>query len=84
QVIQNDSPDIEALLSGIPARNAQVLTLRYGLLTGIPMSRREVSKRFGLTAERIRQLEEEGLESLRRRPHLEERFLRKLQVNNQG
>jgi RNA polymerase primary sigma factor len=42
-----------------------VLELRYGLVDGHPHTLKEVSRRFGLTRERIRQLENSALAHLR-------------------
>jgi len=53
------------MLSQLPDRERAVLELRYGLSDGHPRTLKEVSNRFGLTRERIRQLETAALGQLR-------------------
>jgi RNA polymerase primary sigma factor len=53
---------VDALL---PAREATILRLRYGLGDGNPRSLEEIGRHLGLTRERIRQLEKEALAKLR-------------------
>jgi RNA polymerase primary sigma factor len=64
----------EVLLSLAP-RDRQVIELRFGLVDGHPRSLDEVARLFGITRERIRQIEHRGLVKLRqpeRRGRLEE------------
>lgn len=66
-------PDLEEVMKALTAREEQVLKLRYGLLDGRVRTLKEVGKIFGVTRERIRQIEEEALDKLRnphRRKHL--------------
>ncbi len=49
----------------LPARDREVIELRYGLTDGRERSLAEVAARFGITRERVRQLEARGLEKLR-------------------
>ncbi len=60
---------LEDLLSILTPREAKVLSLRYGLLDGQSHTLAEIGKQFGLTRERIRQIEIEALEKLRYLPH---------------
>ena len=53
------------MLDRLPARERRVLELRYGLRDGRPAILDEVSASFGLTRERIRQIEREALSHLR-------------------
>jgi RNA polymerase primary sigma factor len=53
------------LLQRLPERERVVLELRYGLVDGHPRTLKEVSSQFGLTRERIRQLESSALAHLR-------------------
>jgi RNA polymerase primary sigma factor len=53
------------LLQRLPERERMVLELRYGLVDGHPRTLKEVSRQFGLTRERIRQLENSALAHLR-------------------
>lgn len=52
-------------LSGLPEREREVLELRFGLKDGIYHSLEEISLFFGLTRERIRQIEGSALRKLR-------------------
>lgn len=60
--------DIEKLLTVLTPREARVLELRYGLMDGHSYTLKEVGEKFGLTRERIRQIEKEALRRLRH-PH---------------
>lgn len=60
--------DIEDLLTSLTPREARVLELRYGLIDGHSYTLKEVGEKFGLTRERIRQIENEALQRLRH-PH---------------
>ncbi len=53
-------------LADLPEREAQILRLRFGLETDHPHSLQEIGVLFGLSRERIRQLEKVALETLRR------------------
>ncbi|MBS1251052.1 MAG: RNA polymerase sigma factor SigA [Anaerolineales bacterium] len=46
-------------------REARIIELRYGLRDGRPYTLKEVGERFGLTRERIRQIEQDALRRLR-------------------
>ena len=48
-------------------REARVLELRYGLLDNHPRTLEEVGKEFGVTRERIRQIEAKAIKKLRQR-----------------
>ncbi|MFC9976337.1 sigma-70 family RNA polymerase sigma factor [Spirillospora sp. NPDC127200] len=47
-------------------READVIALRFGLATGEPKTLDEVGRAFGVTRERIRQIEAKGMSKLRR------------------
>jgi len=49
----------------LTAREARILRLRFGLATGEALTLQEISVRYGLTRERIRQIEGEALRKLR-------------------
>ncbi|HOU00345.1 MAG TPA: sigma-70 family RNA polymerase sigma factor [Anaerolineaceae bacterium] len=52
-------------LDSLPEREREVLELRFGLKDGVYHSLEEISNHFGLTRERIRQIESAGLRKLR-------------------
>ena len=56
---------IEEVLGTLTPREARVLSMRFGLETGIPFTLEEVGEKFGLTRERIRQIEGKALRRLR-------------------
>ena len=56
---------IEEVLGTLTPREARVLSMRFGLDTGIPYTLEEVGEKFGLTRERIRQIEGKALRRLR-------------------
>ncbi len=56
---------LAAMMDRLPERERAVLELRYGLSDGRPRTLKEVSTEFGLTRERIRQLESTALGHLR-------------------
>jgi RNA polymerase primary sigma factor len=57
--------DVEDILQGLTAREQRVLELRYGLRGHRAYTLKEVGKIFGLTRERVRQIEKEALRKLR-------------------
>jgi RNA polymerase primary sigma factor len=56
---------LSAILSTLPPRTRQVLTLRYGLNGVEPMSLNEMSQHFRISRERIRQIEINALTKIR-------------------
>jgi RNA polymerase primary sigma factor len=56
---------LKKALEALPEREREILQLRYGLLDEKPKSLEEVGKRYGLTRERIRQIENGALKRLR-------------------
>jgi RNA polymerase primary sigma factor len=57
--------DVEDILQGLTAREQRVLELRYGLRGHRAYTLKEVGRIFGLTRERVRQIEKEALRKLR-------------------
>jgi RNA polymerase primary sigma factor len=53
------------LLRCLPPRDREVIELRFGLRDGKPRSLDEVARVYGVTRERIRQIEARGLQKLR-------------------
>lgn len=52
--------------SYLTPREAKVLTLRFGLDNGVPMTLEDVGKEFNITRERIRQIEAKALRKMKR------------------
>ena len=56
---------VEEVLGTLTAREARILALRFGLQNGRSYTLEEVGQKFGLTRERIRQIEGKALRRLR-------------------
>jgi len=56
---------IEEILAELTPRQSHILRLRFGLGGGEPHTLEEIANKFGLSRERIRQLEKEALRRLR-------------------
>jgi len=56
---------VEEMLATLSPREARILRLRFGLLNGRSYTLEEVGQKFGLTRERIRQIEGKALRRLR-------------------
>ena len=69
--------DIERVLIHLKEREADVLRLSFGLNGMPPMTLEEIANNLGLTRERIRQIREKGLRSLRKKAnsHLLKNYL---------
>jgi RNA polymerase primary sigma factor len=69
---------LEELLSTLRPREERVLRMRFGLQDGYHYTLEEVGQKFGLTRERIRQIEKQALRRLRhpRRSRLLKDYLR--------
>jgi RNA polymerase primary sigma factor len=59
---------VRRALDALPDRERQVIELRYGLAGTEPLTLEEVGKAFGVTRERIRQIENNTLKKLKRLP----------------
>src|ERR1700704_453084 len=57
--------EVEDILDTLTPRERRVLQLRFGLIDGHQRTLEEVGKRFGVTRERIRQIEAKALRKLR-------------------
>ena len=57
--------DIETLLDTLDGKEAEIIRCRYGLGKQSPMSLKELGERFNLSKERVRQIEEKALLTLR-------------------
>jgi len=72
------SGEVEDVLDTLSPRERRVLQLRFGLIDGHQRTLEEVGRRFGVTRERIRQIEAKALRKMRhpsRRKALEDYFL---------
>lgn len=58
-------------LSHLPERQQEIISMRFGLQDGTPRTLEEVGKKFGVSRERVRQIQNEALERLRRSKELE-------------
>ena len=65
---------IQDILNDLAPREQKILSLRFGLEDGVTHTLEEVGETFGVTRERIRQIEAKALEKIR-----EHRGLKKLE-----
>ena len=56
---------VRAILSDLSPKERKILEMRHGLMDGIYHTLEEVGKEFGVTRERIRQIEAKALEKIR-------------------
>jgi RNA polymerase primary sigma factor len=63
---------LEAVLSTLADRERRVVELRYGLVDGRPRTLEEIGRLFGVTRERIRQIEHKTLRKLRDHAYAEQ------------
>jgi RNA polymerase nonessential primary-like sigma factor len=56
---------VREVLATLKTREGKILAMRFGLDDGEPKSLEVIGKRFGVTRERIRQIQEEALQKLR-------------------
>jgi RNA polymerase nonessential primary-like sigma factor len=59
--------DLETLMADLTSQQREVLSLRFGLEDGYELSLAKVGERLNLSRERVRQLERQALDHLRRR-----------------
>jgi RNA polymerase primary sigma factor len=64
--LQLEHERLDRLLHRLPWREEAILRIRYGFDGGLPRSLAETGDTFGLSRERIRQIERRALEKLRR------------------
>lgn len=57
---------LDGILDELPAREARVLEMRCGMYDGEKKTWEEIGRKFGVTRERVRQIEEQGLNRMRR------------------
>jgi RNA polymerase primary sigma factor len=56
---------LEEILHNLAPREQKIIQLRFGLMDGHPRTLEEVGREFGVTRERIRQIESKTLSKLR-------------------
>jgi RNA polymerase primary sigma factor len=66
-VKDNDNDMVHEVLATLEAREAEILAMRFGLDDGRPETLETVAEHFGVTRERIRQIQEQALEKMRER-----------------
>lgn len=64
-VQEANSQIVEAVLSTLPTKEADILRMRFGIGADKPMTLEEVGKHYGVTRERIRQVENKAIRKLR-------------------
>lgn len=57
--------DIQDVIGGLEQREQDVIRMRYGLDDGVPRTLDQIGRRFGLSRERVRQIEREVMAKLR-------------------
>lgn len=77
-MVRDDGPDPQELaeqhelhdilmkaVNNLPARQQKIIKLRFGLESGVPMTLEEVGQMYGVTRERIRQIELRAIDRLK-------------------
>lgn len=59
--------DLEKLMADLTPQQQEVLSLRYGLADGRPLTLAKIGDRLNISRERVRQIEREALSKLRKR-----------------
>jgi len=59
------SDQIQEILSDLSPKEQKILVMRYGLADGVQHTLEEVGSKFGVTRERIRQIESKAIEKIR-------------------
>lgn len=58
---------IRGIVDGLPPRDRKIVQLRFGLESGVPKTLAEVAGEFGISRERVRQIQERALKRIRQR-----------------
>ena len=70
--LQLQHEKIDRMLRALSQREEQILRIRYGFHDGVARTLAQTGQHFGITRERVRQIESRALEKLRRALELEE------------
>jgi RNA polymerase sigma factor (sigma-70 family) len=62
---QAERERLEALVSHLDERSADIVRRRFGLVDGSPTKLADIGRRWGITAERVRQIERKALAEIR-------------------
>jgi len=65
-VYESDNALVQEILATLPEREREILAMRFGLNDGKERTLEEVGERFGVTRERIRQIQEQALKTIRK------------------
>ena len=65
-VYESDNALVQEILATLPEREREILAMRFGLNDGTERTLEEVGERFGVTRERIRQIQEQALKTIRK------------------
>ncbi|MDR3049603.1 MAG: sigma-70 family RNA polymerase sigma factor [Elusimicrobiota bacterium] len=57
--------ELQKVLNTLTPRESEIISLRYGIGIGYPSTLEEVGKKFGVTRERVRQIEAKAIRKLR-------------------
>lgn len=67
-VIKELQKSLKEVIKELSEREKMVISMRFGLGGGEPMTLEAIGQELGITRERVRQIQEHGLESIRRKP----------------
>jgi RNA polymerase primary sigma factor len=70
--LQLEHEKVDRLLRSLSQREEQILRIRYGFTDGVSRSLAQTGEHFGITRERVRQIEARALEKLRHTLELQE------------
>ncbi|MBD3321919.1 MAG: sigma-70 family RNA polymerase sigma factor, partial [Chitinivibrionales bacterium] len=59
---------IHSLLSALSEKEKEIILLYFGISDGVPLTLDEISRRFNITRERVRQLKKRAIEKLKNSP----------------
>jgi RNA polymerase primary sigma factor len=62
--------DVRTIIESLSPREQKILEMRFGLNDGVAHTLEEVGQEFGVTRERIRQIESKALEKIQQHQHM--------------